>query len=249
MTANSSLLSGSSSAARGSQPMRFPRLVEGRSLERRRQERPIGVSLVDADDVFRRSLRILIDDSAGFVCLADYHDMEAALAAVEDNLSNLWLLDVELPGMSGPEGVSALLMHRPEADVVMFTAHADEDQVLSSLCSGASGYLLKDTPPARLLPALREAASGGAVMSSQVARKVIQRLRKLVPRPSADHDLTTREVGLLGLLAEGHSYQGVADRLFISINTVRSHVRNLYDKLNVHSRSQAVHKALAGGIL
>jgi len=209
----------------------------------------IRVSLVDDDDLLRETLRQLIDGTDGFTCVGDYHDMEEALAAANRDLTDLWLLDVDLPGMSGPDGVCVLLEQRPEVEIVMFTVFADDDKIFSSLCNGASGYLLKDTPPDRLLGSLREAAAGGAPMSSQVARKVIRLFRKVAPRPPTSHDLTAQEVRLLGLLAEGYSYQGVADQLFISINTVRSHVRNVYDKLHVHSRSQAVHKALASGIL
>lgn len=210
---------------------------------------PIRVALVDDDDLLRRNLRILIDGSEGFLCVGDYHDLEAALDASPSDPADLWLLDVDLPGMKGPDGVGALLEQTPEAEVVMFTVYADDDKVFTSLCNGASGYMLKDTPPDRLLRALREAAEGGVPMSSQIARKVISLFRKVAPQPRKNHFLTKQEVKLLGLLAEGYSYQGVADRLFISINTVRSHVRNIYDKLHVHSRSQAVHKALTNGIL
>ncbi len=209
----------------------------------------IRVSLVDDDDLLRETLRVLIEEADGFTCVGDYHDMEAGLAAADQDLADLWLLDVDLPGMSGPEGVRVLLEHRPEVEIVMFTVFADDDQVFLSLCNGASGYLLKDTPPDRLLDALREAAAGGAPMSSQIARKVIRLFRQVAPQQPASHNLTEQEVRLLGLLAEGYSYQGVADQLFVSINTVRSHVRNVYDKLHVHSRSQAVHKALEKGIL
>ncbi len=218
-------------------------------IEKMSNQTPIRVALVDDDDLLRSSLRILIDGSNGFRCVDEYHDLEAALASRTDDAVDLWLLDVDLPGMKGPEGVRALLEQTPNAEVVMFTVYADDEKVFSSLCNGASGYLLKDTPPDQLLRALRDAATGGAPMSSQIARKVIRQFQKVAPRASHSHSLTRQEVKLLGLLAEGYSYQRAADRLFVSINTVRSHIRNIYDKLHVHSRSQAVHKAISDGIL
>lgn len=210
---------------------------------------PIRVALVDDDRVLRDSLRVLIDGVPGFVCAGSYGTVEAARRGLLAESADLVLLDVDLPGTSGPEGAKILRSLEPPPEIVMFTVYADDDKVFTSLCNGACGYLLKDTPPDRLLSALREAADGGAPMSALVARKVIGLFRQVVPSPPANHDLTTQEVRLLGLLAQGHSYQASAERLGVSINTVRSHVRSIYDKLHVHSRSAAVHQALRKGIL
>lgn len=210
---------------------------------------PIRVALVDDDRVLRDSLRMLIEGTPGFACAGAYGTVEAARRGLTDAPADLVLLDVDLPGTPGPEGAALLRDVEPAPEVVMFTVYATDDKVFTSLMNGACGYLLKDTPPDRLLVALREACDGGAPMSSEIARKVIGLFREIAPPPRPDHDLTRQEVRLLGLLAEGYSYLGAADRLHVSINTVRSHVRNIYEKLHVHSRSQAVHQALQRGIL
>ena len=210
---------------------------------------PIRVALVDDDRVLRGSLRVLVDGTPGFRCVGDFATAEAALRGLAAVPVDLVLLDVDLPGRPGPEAVADLRALDAAPEVVMFTVYADDDKVFTSLCNGACGYLLKDTAPGRLLAALREARDGGAPMSSQIARQVIGLFRRVAPPPRADHDLTPQEVRLLGLLAEGHSYQAAAEHLGVSINTVRSHVRSIYEKLHVHSRSQAVHQALRTGIL
>jgi DNA-binding NarL/FixJ family response regulator len=210
---------------------------------------PIRVALVDDDRVLRDSLRVLVDGTPGFACVGAYGTVEAARRGLAAAPADLVLLDVDLPGTPGPEGAALLRELEPPPEVVMFTVYADDDKVFTSLCNGACGYLLKDTPPDRLLVALREAREGGAPMSSRIARQVIGLFRRIAPPPRTAHELTPQEVRLLGLLAEGYSYLGSADRLGVSINTVRSHVRSIYEKLHVHSRSQAVHQALRKGIL
>lgn len=212
-------------------------------------ESPLRVALVDDDHLLRESVRSLIAGTAGLVCVGSYGSVEAALGGLPSMPADLVLLDVDLPGTSGPAGAAVLRALDPAPEIVMFTVYADDEKVFTSLCNGACGYLLKDTPPDRLLAALREAAGGGAPMSAQIARKVVSLFRQVAPPTPAEHDLTPQEVRLLGVLAEGHSYLATAQRLGVSINTVRSHVRNVYDKLHVHSRSQAVHKALRRGIL
>src|SRR5262245_18928305 len=146
--------------------------------------------------------------------------------------------------MSGSQGVRFLRERCPSAEVLMLTVYADEERIFESICNGAVGYLLKKTPPARLLEAIREDAAGGAPMSPEVARRVVAHFRKSVAVEPLDEALTPRELHLIQLLAEGHSYQATAERLDISVNTVRSYIRNVYDKLHVHSKSEAVSKAL-----
>ncbi|MGE0640140.1 MAG: response regulator [Thermoanaerobaculia bacterium] len=212
-------------------------------------EPTIRVALVDDDRLLSQTLRRLLDSAPGFECCGAYATVESARRGLESVRADLVLLDVDLPGIPGPAGAAILRELDPPPEIVMFTVYADDDKVFTSLLNGACGYLLKDTPPERLLTALRDAREGGAPMSSQIARKVIGLFRQVAPPPRAEHDLTPQELRLLGLFSEGYSYQGVAEELGISVNTVRSHVRNVYDKLHVHSRSQAVHAAIRRGIL
>src|SRR5262249_35878249 len=159
------------------------------------------------------------------------------------------LLDVNLPGMSGAQGVRALKERFPSTEVLMLTVYAGEDRVFESICNGAVGYLLKKTPPAKLLEAIREAATGGAPMSPDMARKMVLLFRKTAPPDPSLEPLTPQELRLLQLLADGHSYQAASEQLEISVNTVRSYIRNIYEKLHVHSKSEAVSKALRRGLI
>ena len=131
----------------------------------------------------------------------------------------------------------------------MLTVYAEEDKVFESICNGASGYLLKETPPAKLLEAISETHRGGAPMSPEIARKVVSLFRTVRPPDRVDHDLTPQETGLLRLLSEGHGYESAGANLNVSVNTVRNYVRSVYAKLHVHSKSEAVTKALRRGIL
>jgi DNA-binding NarL/FixJ family response regulator len=210
---------------------------------------PIEVAVVEDDARAREGLNLLIDGSPGFRCRRSYRSLEEAFAAPAAPAPDVILLDVHLPGRDGPDGVGELLARYPRAVIVMLTALDDEERIFRSICNGASGYLLKKTPPARLLEALREAHQGGAPMSPEVASKVVQLFRAHRPAPAAGHDLSPQEVRLLALLAEGHSYLSAAGQLEISINTVRNYVRRIYEKLHVHSKSEAVSKALKARII
>ena len=161
-------------------------------------------------------------------------------AAVPDVL----LLDIHLPGVAGSEGVRLLREKFAHMQVVMLTVFAEEERVFQSLCNGACGYLLKNTPPTRLLEALREAHGGGSPMSPDIARKVVVFLQKTGSREEPAHALTPHEARIVQMLAEGDSYQEIGDRLGITINTVRNHIRRIYEKLQVHTKSKAVSKAL-----
>jgi DNA-binding NarL/FixJ family response regulator len=207
----------------------------------------IEVILVDDDAVLREGLASLVADEPDLECTRQFGSVEAALADRGAD-ADVILLDIHLPGMLGSAGVTALTRKYPRACVLMLSVTAEEARVFESICNGACGYLLKSTPPARIIEAIRSAAAGGAPMSPEIARQVITVFRQLRPAPT-DHALTKKEVALLALLADGYSYLNAAAVLDVTINTVRNHVRSIYDKLHVHTKSEAVAKALKHGIL
>ncbi len=207
------------------------------------------VALVEDDRRTREAFRVLIDGSPGFACVAAYGSLEEALRVPTREPPDVVLLDIKLPGTWGSEGVRDVLQRFPGSLVLMLTAFEDEAKILQSLCNGAAGYILKNTPPARLLEYLREAASGGAPMSPEVAAKVIALFRTFSPPLRLECQLTPQEVRLLALLADGYGYQGAAEQMGVTVNTVRSHVRSIYEKLHVHTKSEAVSKALRAGLI
>ena len=210
--------------------------------------RPVTLALVEDHRPTREGLRQLIEGTPGYRCLAAFASIEEA-RRLPAEAPDVILLDIGLPGVSGTDGLASLHARWPEARVVMLTAFEDEDKVFAALCGGASGYVLKRTPPARLLEAIREAHEGGAPMSPEIARKVVALLQRIGPPARLEAELNVQEQKLLALLAEGASYQTAADRLRVSINTVRGYIRSIYEKLHVHSKSAAVSKALKAGLL
>jgi DNA-binding NarL/FixJ family response regulator len=159
------------------------------------------------------------------------------------------LLDINLPGMLGSDGVKLLKEKHPAVEILMLTVYAEQEKVFESICNGASGYLLKKTPPARLLEAIAEARAGGAPLSPEIARKVVTLFQQTGPPEQIDQALTPHEVRLLKLLAQGYSYQGSAEQLKLSINTIRTYIRSIYEKLHVHSKSEAVSKAFRSRLI
>ena len=211
---------------------------------------PIRVMIVEDDRVTRDGLRQLVDGTPGYRCLSVFGSVEQVLAGRTGELQpNVVLLDIQLPGMLGSQGVGSLRERWPGAAILMLTAFDDEDKIFESLCNGATGYLLKRTPPARLLEAVREARDGGAPMSPEIARKVVELFRRTAPPVALEEALTPQEIQLLRLLAEGCSYQTAGGHLGVSINTVRNYIRNVYEKLQVHTKSAAVSKAMRAGLL
>jgi len=201
------------------------------------------VALVDDEREVREGLAALINGTPGFVCPARFRTMEEALRDLPAAAPDLALIDLGLPGMSGIEGIRILRERHPELPLVALTVYDDNDRVFDALCAGASGYLLKSTPPARLLECLREAVDGGAPMSPAIAGRVVRLFRELRPE-RASCRLTPQETELLKLLVDGHHYKTAADAMNISVNTVSYHLKNIYTKLQVHSKSEAVAKAL-----
>lgn len=204
----------------------------------------IRVAIVEDDRITREGLSLIIAGSQGYECTQTFESVEDALGGIGANPPDVILLDIHLPDIPGSDGVRLLLEKYPSVQVLMLTNYAEEDMVFDSICNGAHGYLLKKTPPSRLLDAIREAREGGAPMSPEIARKVVKLFQKTMPPKKIEHRLTPHEIRILGMLAEGHSYQSVAASLSVSINTTRNHIRSIYEKLHVHSKSEAVGKAL-----
>jgi DNA-binding NarL/FixJ family response regulator len=209
----------------------------------------ITVAIVEDQPQTRDGLAILIDGTQGYRTVGKFASMEDAIAAIEKLSPDIALCDIELPGMSGIDGVRVLKSRLPALQILMLTVFADNDHVFEAICAGASGYLLKDTPPARLVESIRELHEGGAPMSPEIARKVVTMFSKVAPPKREEHRLSPRELDVLKLLAEGHSYKTAAKASSLSIDTVRFHVRNIYEKLHVHSKSEAVMLALRQGIV
>lgn len=210
------------------------------------------VTIVEDDRPLREGLGLLINATPGYRCPRSFGSVEEALRGIGlagDAVPDILLLDIHLPGMLGSDGVKLFREMFPAMQVLMLTVYAEQDKIFESICNGACGYLLKKTPPARLLEAIREAHDGGAPMSPEIARKVVTLFQNTRQPEKIEEQLTPQEVRLLQLLADGHSYQSAAGQLNISINTIRNYIRSIYDKLHVHSKNEAVSKALRSGII
>jgi DNA-binding NarL/FixJ family response regulator len=206
------------------------------------------IAIVEDLKEIREGLGQLINATPGFRCSGVYASMEEALEKIPHNAPDLVLSDIGLPGMDGISGIRILKERYPNLLVLMLTVYDDNERIFDALCAGACGYLLKKTPWPKLIEALREAVDGGSPMSPEVARRVISLFREIKPPQEADYELTPHEVRLLRMLVEGHSYKTAAAELNVSVNTIKFHLRHIYDKLHVHTKSEAVAKALRHGL-
>src|SRR3974390_1470232 len=208
---------------------------------------PIRVAIVEDDEGIRTSLAALVRRAPALRCAGDYPDAETALKEIPRRPPDVVLMDINLPGVNGVECVRQLKSTLPGVQFLMLTVYEDSDSLFNSLKAGASGYLLKRTASARLLEAIRDVHSGGSPMTPQLARRVVQFFSRPAPEaPSSLSGLTPGEKEFLNQLSNGYSYKEIADRMKISIDTVRSYVRTVYVKLHVHSRTEAVVKYLRG---
>ena len=208
------------------------------------QTQTIRVAIIEDERRIREGLEALINGTEGYRCTATFRSMEDALARPWSEAPDVVLVDIGLPGMSGLDGLRLLRERYPDSALLTLTVYEDDERIFDALCAGACGYLLKRTPPAKLLESLREAKHGGAPMSPEVAQRVISLFRTIRPPEHAGYDLTPHEMRLLKLLVEGHNYKSAAEELGVSFHTVAFHVQNIYEKLQVHSKSEAVAKAL-----
>ncbi|MDB6068022.1 MAG: Two component transcriptional regulator, LuxR family [Pedosphaera sp.] len=207
---------------------------------------PIRVAIVDDDEGIRTSLAALIRRSPALRLAGDYPDAETALKEIPRRPPDVVLMDINLPGINGVECARQLKTAIPSIQFLMLTVYEDSDSLFNSFKAGASGYLLKRTASARLLEAIRDVHAGGSPMTPQLARRVVQYFSKPVEDNSSVSRLTPGEREFLDQLANGYAYKEIADRMKISIDTVRSYVRTVYEKLHVHSRTEAVVKYLRG---
>lgn len=211
----------------------------------------IRVVIVEDSQPIREGLKLLIEGTEGYSVLGVYEDCESFLKNINKLSPDVLLMDIDLPGMSGIEGIKKIKETKPDCTILILTIYDENDLIFDALCAGACGYLVKKTPPARLLEAIKEANEGGAPMSANIARKVVEffRQQKLDSHHESHVSLTPREREVLRKLVEGNSYKAIADSLFISVETVRFHFRNIYKKLHVHSQSEAVVKAIKEGLV
>ncbi len=204
---------------------------------------PILVAIIEDEKEVRLGFSYILDSTDGFRCAGNFKSYEEALRTLS-SAPDVLLSDIGLPGMSGVEGVKLFKERFPKTSVIMLTVYRDDDKIFRSICNGASGYILKKESPARILEAVREVYAGGAPMSAEIASRVMDAFRRLSPRHSTDVGLTSREEQILNELVNGNSYKSTADHLNISVHTVRFHIRSIYEKMHVHSKSEAVAKAL-----
>lgn len=212
----------------------------------------VKVVIVEDNENIRFGLKMLINGTEGYNCVGDFNDCESMFQVIEKLEPNVVLMDIDLPGMSGIEGIRRLRTIFPDLRILVLTIYDEKDTVFKALVAGACGYMVKKTPPARLLEAIKDAYEGGAPMSSHIARKVVDFFQaKGGGQTETDDsvDLTKREKEVLHGLVDGNNYQAIADNLFISVETVRFHFRNIYKKLHVHSKSEAVAAAIKKGLV
>lgn len=206
----------------------------------------ITVMIVEDRGRIRETIVDIINSSEGLKCIGAYNSCEAALEALKESVPNVLLMDIGLPGMSGIEGVKLIKNRYPSIDVLMHTVYDDDEKIFQSICAGASGYVLKNVESSELIKAIRETGVG-APMSASIARRLLNMVRGREGRDvsaAEELNLTPRELDILQSLVEGHSYKKIAEKLFISPLTVQSHIKRVYEKLQVHSKSAAVSKAL-----
>ncbi len=209
----------------------------------------INIWLIEDNHHFRRTIQLLINNQAGMNCSKAFESCEDGLKYLAENIPpKIILLDINLPGMSGIDGIEKIKNISPETHIIILTVHDDNQKVFNALCSGASGYLLKDTSPQKIISAIEEVIDGGAPMSPQIAHKVLEIFSHLKPKKS-DYGLTEREKEILQLAVTGLTKQQIADKLFLSFHTVNNHLKNIYSKLHVHTRSGAISKVYSENLL
>ena len=204
----------------------------------------IKVAIIEDNHTLRRSLCNLVNQSEGMLCVASLENLLNVVSDLRKPLPDIVLMDIGLPNISGIEGVRTVKENYDKIQVLMFTVFEDDEKIFEAIKAGASGYLLKKSSPEEIIDAIRSLYDGGAPMSANIARRVIESFQQHTLDTKEDYQLTTRESEILHSLIEGMSYKKLAEKYFISISTVRTHIRHIYEKLHVNSKSQAVAKIL-----
>lgn len=212
-------------------------------------QKTIRVAIVEDRKEILFGLTRMIGAAKGFECAGGYRSMEEALEKIPENLPDVVLNDIGLPKMSGIEGIGILRKKYPNLNILILTVYKDDEQIIDGICAGANGYLLKSTPMPQIIECLKEVASGGAPMSPEIARRVMKLFRKSPPPKQVDYNLTPHETRLLKLLVDGHNYKSAAAEMNLSVNTICFYIKQIYGKLHVHSKSEAVVKALKNGLV
>lgn len=209
----------------------------------------IEIGIVEDNIKIRNLIQKFLDMQEKMSCKIAVDSVEEMLEYLEENESpDVLLMDIQLPGMSGIEGIGIIKKKYPEIEIIMLTIYHDSHKIFNSLVAGASGYLLKHTSLPEIKESIENLVEGGAPMSPQIARKVIEHFKKPEPEKNPDSDLTSREQDIVNGLVDGLSYKLIADRFDISIDTVRAHIRNIYKKLHVNSKAEVIAKSLRGEI-
>ena len=204
----------------------------------------IAVSIVEDNSQVRSSLAKLIDSSPGYRCLSKHGSAEEALKEIPELRPQVVLMDINLPGLNGVECVRQLKPQLPGTQIIMLTVYQNTEHIFNALAAGATGYMLKQTPPAELLAAIKDVNAGGSPMSSHIARKIVQSFQPTVSESQEAASLSPREAEVLALLAKGFLYKEIAEQIGVSYATVHTHIRHIYEKLHVRSRTEAVAKHL-----
>ena len=209
----------------------------------------VRVGIIEDRREIREGIAVLIGGTDGFECVGAWGSMEEGLVALRPPAPDVLLVDLGLPGMTGIEGIRILRGRYPDLPMIVLTIYEDDRRIFDALCAGATGYLVKKTPPAELIEALRQSVAGGAPMSPHIARKVIALFREIHPGDPPDYRLTPHEARLPQLMAEGHHYKTAASMLGVTTSTISFHLQQIYRKLQVQSKSEAIAKALREGLV